>query len=143
MKKISILIFALLATSFSFAQQTGDLSVTINDIAAPEEGQITILVFNQEEGFPKDRKQAAYSAVASLVRKSAHYTFSQLPEGKYAVFVFQDKIKNGELDTNFIGFPKEPIGASNLKRFGKTSFQKCAFSLDGKGTQIEIKLLNE
>ncbi len=143
MKKISILIFALLATSFSFAQQTGDLQVTINDIAVPSGGPITIMVFNLAEGFPKEKKKAAYTAVASQTGKTAQHTFPGLPVGKYAVSVFQDTNQNGEIDTNFIGFPKEPIGASNLKGLGKPSFDKCTFTLAATGTQIEIKLLND
>lgn len=143
MKKISILIFALLATSFSFAQQTGDLQVTINDIAAPSGGSINIMVFKLPAGFPKDRKLAAYTAVASQTGKTAQHTFTGLPIGKYAVSVFQDTNKNGEIDTNFIGFPKEPIGASNLTGLGKPSFDKCTFTLAATGTQIQIKLLND
>ena len=35
----------------------------------------------------------------------------QLPPGEYAISVFYDRNHNGELDTNFIGIPKEPIAS--------------------------------
>ena len=37
----------------------------------------------------------------------------KLPLGEYAIAVYQDINNNGELDTNFIGLPKEPYGFSN------------------------------
>ena len=37
-----------------------------------------------------------------------------LPEGEYFISAYQDINDNGKFDTNFIGFPKEPIGIANF-----------------------------
>ena len=51
--------------------------------------------------------------------KITQYTFQQLQEGKsYAIAVFQDLNQNSELDTYFVGIPKEPYGFSNDVRGG-------------------------
>ena len=58
--------------------------------------------------------------VKKLAAKSKDMTvvFSNVPFGDYAVGVFHDLNKNGELDTNFIGFPKEDMAVSNNAKGG-------------------------
>jgi len=49
-----------------------------------------------------------------------------VPNGKYAVSVYPDTNKNGKLDQNFIGIPKEPAGfGNNYKPFGKPDFESA------------------
>lgn len=55
----------------------------------------------------------------------------QLPLGEYALSVFYDKDNDGELDTNFIGLPKEPIALSNnaVAKFGPPKYADAVFTL--------------
>jgi len=39
--------------------------------------------------------------------------FPGVAPGRYAVSVFHDENSNGKMDTNFIGIPREGVGASN------------------------------
>ena len=59
-----------------------------------------------------------------------HYAF-RLPPGEYALSIFYDKNDNGELDTNFIGIPKEPVALSNNARpsFGPPKYKDAVFTL--------------
>lgn len=66
-----------------------------------------------------------------------------LPAGDYAISVFYDVNDNGELDTNFIGIPKEPVALSNnaKPRFGPPKYLDAVFDLTAAGLtqQIAIK----
>ncbi|MDX1733968.1 MAG: DUF2141 domain-containing protein [Halioglobus sp.] len=56
----------------------------------------------------------------------------RLPPGEYAFTVFYDVNGNGDLDTNFIGIPKEPLAVSNnvKPRFGPPKYDKARFRLE-------------
>lgn len=72
----------------------------------------------------------------------AVFTFTDLAPGKYAVVVFHDQNKNGEIDHNAIGLPGEPLGFSNGFSLGLTSgmptFDKLSFSYTGGPLSIEL-----
>ena len=72
------------------------------------------------------------------------FVIEGVPDGEYAVTVFQDLNENGELDTSSIGFPREPYGFSNDARgsFGPPKFRKAKFDVAGN-TSISIELDND
>ena len=57
--------------------------------------------------------------------------FKDLKAGTYAIRYFHDENINGELDTNFIGIPKEGFGFSNdaFGRFGPKKFSEWLFDV--------------
>ena len=63
--------------------------------------------------------------------KEAATAFTDLPAGNYAVAVFHDKNENGELDTNFLGIPKEGYGWSNNPKptFRAARYDECVFTI--------------
>jgi uncharacterized protein (DUF2141 family) len=54
-----------------------------------------------------------------------------LPPGEYALSIYHDTNDNGDLDTNFIGIPKEPVALSNNARpkFGPPKYKDAVFTL--------------
>ncbi|MGB1141698.1 MAG: DUF2141 domain-containing protein [Halioglobus sp.] len=68
-----------------------------------------------------------------------------LPPGEYAITIFHDSNGNGELDTNFIGLPKEPIAMSNnaKPKFGPPKYEDAAFEvvLEPIIQRVKIKAL--
>lgn len=65
----------------------------------------------------------------------------EVPYGKYAVTIYQDKNKNGEADMNFIGFPKELVGfGNNYKPFGEPKFESSSIEFGKTAKLHEIKL---
>lgn len=65
-----------------------------------------------------------------------------LVPGRYAVQVFYDRNLNGELDKNFMGVPKEPVGFSRdaAGRFGPPKFPDAAFNYSGAPLNLRIHL---
>jgi len=74
------------------------------------------------------------------IRGETAVTINNIPNGEYALAVFHDKNGNKELDTNWLGIPKEDVGFSNakMKTFGPPSFKECAIRLD---SDAEIKVV--
>jgi uncharacterized protein (DUF2141 family) len=128
MKKLILVAFAFTLSSISAMAQQGNVIVNINDIEAVN-GPIVVLLYKTQEGFASDPKKSFKAKRIVQYNKDATCTFTQVPYGDYAVTFFKDENNNGRLDTNFIGIPKEPVGASNMTNSGKPSFKKCKFSL--------------
>ena len=65
-----------------------------------------------------------------------------VPHGRYAFIVYQDVNDNDEIDSNFIGYPKEPFGFSNNPRirFGPPGFRKTSFEVTGnQSVRVELR----
>ena len=65
-----------------------------------------------------------------------------MPFGNYAITLFHDENNNMELDTNFLGIPKEPYGFSNNAKspFGPPGFQAALVEFSKEGDEITILL---
>lgn len=64
----------------------------------------------------------------------------ELPEGKYAVSIYHDLNEDGELNTNFLGIPKEPYGFSITRgSLGPPSFEEASFTVPER-RQITIEI---
>lgn len=65
-----------------------------------------------------------------------------LPVGEYAVSIYYDVNGNKDLDTNFIGIPKEPIALSNnaTAKFGPPRYKDAVFLLPEEGVTQRIKM---
>ena len=69
--------------------------------------------------------------------------FENVPVGTYAMVTFQDIDKNKKLKSNFVGFPKEPIGFSRDARIklGPPDFNDAKIEVQqGKILTISIIL---
>jgi uncharacterized protein (DUF2141 family) len=64
------------------------------------------------------------------------------PSGKYAVSSYVDTNKNGRLDKNFLGVPKEMYGLSNDARgmFAPPAFSVTAFDIGASAVTQTIHL---
>ncbi len=142
MKKLMVLSVGMLMSACLLAQSIGELTIKVSDKKNRTDGQLVLLLFTEADGFPGEVDQAAYKGRIDKVVQNATYTFKNLPHGKYAVSVFLDKNKNEKVDRNFIGFPKEPVGASNMTRLGKPNFKKCLIEFTEAKKTIEIRYLN-
>ena len=106
-----------------------NLTVTVENVTS-NDGKISVAVYNSSEGFLKFDK--VFKAGSEPSKKgSTEVVLKDLPEGTYAVAAFHDQNANGELDTNMLGIPKEPLGFSKgkMKTFGPPSFAECSFNL--------------
>ncbi|MDG2241843.1 MAG: DUF2141 domain-containing protein [Longimicrobiales bacterium] len=104
-----------------------DLVVSVTGIESVA-GELRIAVFDSAEEFVDE--PLAF-AVIPVEITTAEWSV-RLPAGRYAVAVIHDEDANGELNTNFLGMPRERYGFSNQARgtFGAPSFEDASFELD-------------
>lgn len=138
LKRMVCFVCLMAATVVSHARE-GVLSVWVEGVNG-EKGILQVAVFNREDAFLekpfRTKKVAATKDGIDLI-------FEDLPEGSYAIAVYLDENKNGKLDKNFIGFPKELYGFSNNAKgsiLGPPSFQQAKFELSGADLSIRIVL---
>ncbi len=69
--------------------------------------------------------------------------FESLPPGEYAISVFHDENKNGKMDSNFFGIPKEGVGASNDAKgqLGPPHDKDAKFNFTGNTQSIIINMI--
>ncbi len=120
-------LFVILALgSFSaIAQNRVEVIVTnVKDTT----GMIHVALFSNQDSFLK--KPMAGKSVKAVAGQVV-VVFEHVPPGDYAASLIHDANKNGKLDTNFFGVPKEGFGFSNdaMGTLGPPSFEKAKFTI--------------
>ncbi|MBJ6725240.1 DUF2141 domain-containing protein [Geomonas sp. Red875] len=106
-------------------------------------GTVACALFEAPAGFPAEFLKTARNIMVIKIRESqARCDFLDIPPGKYAVAVIHDENRNGKLDTNLFGVPKEGYGFSNDAKgvIGAPTFSAASFSYDGKDLDLTISL---
>ncbi len=124
--KLLFLTFILLFSGV----KTHKLSIHISGISKIK-GSLFIAIFRATDDFPVFGKQFK-GIVKEVEGKSQNYNFDNLPEGEYALAIYQDANRNKILDKNLLGIPTEIYGFSNNARrnFSAPSFQEAKFKLN-------------
>lgn len=138
--KAFFLISLFSITSFSGFSQDINLKVVIEGIEK-KEGTIYLSLHDNADSFPSDNEKAIRTGQIKEFNSVAEITFKDLKKGEYAISFFQDLNGNAELDTNFLGIPKEPVGASEMTSLGRPKFSKSKFTLS-KDTTISVRYMN-
>ena len=95
-------------------------------------GMVYIALYNREEDWLGENVFAAAELEIESSREGELVsTELLLPPGQYAMTVFHDSNGNGELDTSFMGSPKEPIAMSNnaKSKFGPPDYEDAVFDV--------------
>lgn len=124
--KLLIALFLLSGTVLSAEPLT--LTVNLKGFKSTA-GSVEVVLFDQAAAFPKNPEKAIARRRATLDNSSARVEFRDVAPGTYAVAAYHDINGNGRMDTNFLGIPKEPTGASNdaKGRMGPPSFKDAQF----------------
>lgn len=97
---------------------------------AGQQVRVAVYSANAPEQFLSDEK--FYRGIV-IEAKADNFTVvvPDMPPGKYAVSCYADTNKNGKLDKNFLGVPKEMYGLSNDARgmFAPPAFSVAAFEI--------------
>lgn len=139
MRSLSLAALILLLTISSTGQNSTTashtLTVTVSNINN-EDGNIGVLVFNSDKGWPDNRFAALKDLIVPAHSGSLDITIPGLPTGDYAVAVLHDVNKNHKMDRDWIGKPKEQWGMSNNPHalIKAPSFSAARFHLDGDRT---------
>jgi uncharacterized protein (DUF2141 family) len=137
---IALLVLSL-GIIFSINAQTGTVIFKVSGIKAEKGGEISAGIF-EKANFPKVGQQLKGTEKA-VNSDYLEITLEEIPVGVYGAVAFQDINKDKDLETNFIGFPKEPIGFANgaAIRFGPPAFEDASIQVkENEVTIVKIKL---
>jgi uncharacterized protein (DUF2141 family) len=123
------------------APSEGIIQVEIDGLRS-DKGEVRCALYKSAQGFPKDPNAAQASVVSSASGKHGVCEFTAVKPGTYAISVYHDENSNGKLDTNFLGIPKEGVGASNDAHghMGPPKFSDAAFPFTGDRLQLVIHI---
>ena len=128
----------------SFAQSSSCPGIHINILNIRNStGTIACALFDSPTGFPIEYLRYATSMMAIEIRDTqARCDFLHIPPGTYALVVIHDENRNGKLDTNWMGIPKEGYGFSSDAKagFGAPSFSAAKVRYDGGTLDLTITL---
>jgi uncharacterized protein (DUF2141 family) len=119
-----------------------DLHVTVHG-GHVDKGNVMLALYDEAHPWLKTARNA--QMISAISRdKGSHVTlvFKDLPPGRYALSGYQDLNGNGELDSNAMRIPTEPVGFSNgaQGRFGPPGFNDAAITLGEQDLNIDIHL---
>ena len=102
-------------------------------------GTLRVGIFRDETTF---MKEAAIGKVVKAGKGEVTVVFEDVPAGKYAISVIHDENRNGELDSNFVGIPKEGFAFSNdaMGTFGPPSFEKAGFEINQVPKKLKVTM---
>jgi uncharacterized protein (DUF2141 family) len=105
---------------------------------------LRIAFYKKENKFPDEGKFAFAKEFKPTKTGDITLTFTDIPAGEYALAIYQDSNSNKKLDTNMVGYPKEPFGFSqNIKpRFSAPAYEECKIALNANNTTFSIKLID-
>ena len=102
-------------------------------------------IFSNESSFNGESGEPLQCVTAGVENQKATVSFSNIPPGIYAVFLFHDTNSNNRMDKNFLGIPKEGYGASKNRlpfaaapAFEENKFQVAPNSI----VRLNIRLRN-
>jgi uncharacterized protein (DUF2141 family) len=119
----TIVICAVLAISF-WSQEShgnallGEIQVPLVQVRHLGQGELVVVLFEKLDRIEIEMDKAFRVKKLPAATKGLVVVFGNVPYGEYAVGVFHDLNKNGRLDTNFFGFPKEDMAVSNNAKGG-------------------------
>jgi len=134
------LLFGILSFHL-FSQSSGTLIVEISSFRN-DDGKVAISIHNGDDGFPGGEETMVQAKYASIKDGMAIAEFDNLPFGEYAVSTFHDENENEELDTNWIGIPKEGTAASNNAKgkMGPPKYEDAKFDFSENGQKITFDM---
>jgi uncharacterized protein (DUF2141 family) len=104
-------------------------------------GEVSLYIYTKENMHKVGRELRKITK--DVTGSEMKVVIDSIPAGNYGVTCFQDIDRNKKLKTNFLGFPKEPVGLSNNPkvRFGPPSFKRAKITIEaGKTLKIGITL---
>ena len=139
--KHTILTVAFLITYLIGLGQSSDITLNVNNIKKVK-GNISIALFDNGDEFP-GHTNCYFGINIPITSNELTYVFKNVPNGTYAIALYHDIDKNGELNANWIGIPKEPYGFSNyaVGKMGPPKFEDASFKVSSN-MELSIKLSN-
>jgi uncharacterized protein (DUF2141 family) len=135
------IIAGLTLCSSAVSAQSRLVNVTISNITS-DQGQILVAVFKDQQSFKDETPAFKYRFPKTTVSQGSLKISFDLPAGTYGIALVDDRNKNGKLDKNLVGIPKEGVGFSNfyLSGMSKPSFNDFKFEAQSSTVSVQCKL---
>lgn len=133
-------------TNLLYSQEiskTGNIEVIIQDIDIEEEGELVVLLFNNEDSWLETEQYYKIIKVQSL-KETQKIIFDDIPYGTdYAIEVIHDENDNLKMDMRILPYPKPKEGfglSNNTFRAGPPEYEKAKFTLDQPIIELSIQM---
>ncbi|QOG04544.1 DUF2141 domain-containing protein [Flavobacterium sp. MDT1-60] len=128
----------LLCLCSSYGQNT---NIKISGIRS-EKGQIILNVFKNSKDYEQEKVSKKLIFEKKTFDNGIMSINCDLDPGSYGITIIDDENKNGELDKNFIGMPKEGFGFSNffMEKMKKPVFDDFKIMIENQNNKITIKV---
>ena len=122
------------------SSNAANLTVTVEQVRNSK-GEIRFSIFNVPSQFPQGNELDSKDVPAQLGLVTVQ--FYNLTPGAYAIAIHHDENSDGEMNTNFIGLPKEGYGFSNNAQvnFSPPVFEAAAFNLGVGDKSIRLRVV--
>jgi len=128
--------FAIIFIGNIFADDTVRFALEITGINV-NQGKIYLKIYSNDRDYRSDISYAAF--ILESTSQSIVHSFDIL-EGEYLIAIFQDTNNNGQLDTNFLGFPREPVGLSNYSGGIPGGFNRQKIPINNNSNRVTINM---
>lgn len=127
-------LFALIAPA-AFA---ADVTVTVPNVESTE-GVVRVFICSEKEFLGNTCK---YKKASRAMEGKMTFTIKNVPNGTYAIEIYQDSNENGQIDFGFLGLiPEEGYGFSKLGRiYSEPKFAEAAIQVDKPKVAFEIAM---
>jgi uncharacterized protein (DUF2141 family) len=124
----------------AYAQSGNSISVPISSLRN-NKGEVRCGLFNSAASFRQPGQQFMGVAVP-IANQQATCVFNNVPPGTYAVAAFHAENNETQLQTNFLGIPKEGYGFSRnpSTTFGPPNFSDADYTFAGGATSWPITI---
>ncbi len=122
-------------------EEKGTIKMEVSELRNSK-GHLLVSLFNSKEYFPDNAEKAIMNKKVKATNKTHIVTFENVPYGEYAVIFLHDENDNEEMDTNFVGAPKEGYGTSNdaVNTFSAPKYEEAKFTLNSKTKSLQLKV---
>ena len=117
--------------------------LTIKDVKNPT-ATINIGFYKREDKFPDLKRSSIFKSIIPGKKGDINLVWDDIPQGEYALAVYQDLDNNGKLNSSIFGMPKEPYGFSLnfVPVLRAPKFGECKIDFNSNSNAFEIKLNN-
>ena len=134
-KSIAIAVAVLLAAT---AAHAGGATLTVAFDGLQPRGAVLAALYSSADDYAAN-KNARFARVAADGAQ-ATLTFTDLPEGEYAIKMFHDLNNDGQMNANPFGMPTEPFAFSNnaVGNMGPAKWDDAHFTVTAPVTTQNI-----
>lgn len=119
----------------------GEVTIDIIGLES-NKGKAIVGVYANPDRFLEDDGALQIDCPTEKIKDLKTSATCNLKPGTYAIAVFHDENNNDELDSNFIGIPKESVGFSQNPSFsfGPPDFEEADFKLADDKIHLTVKM---